>query len=397
MRPTSHRRGATRGRRRDERGLSLVELLVSVTILAIATTVALYVFDNARRSFKAGENVAEMQQAVRIAFDQMVKEIRMAGLNCNPDGNLARPDEPIEAAYATAIVVRGDFDADDPVDATVPELALAGGTFLSVSTGNDEIRAFVLAQQDGAGRVGPDTLSYQADVVEAVRDGDVEDVSIDRVALTHDAPPYTLYRIALDDGGAPQATVFMENVRSLRFRYFDRAGNEVAAVGGGDAPEDRRQRALIRRVEVELDMMTRDPDFGWRDPGDPDGATEHHRKFRLTGDITPRNLGMVGIKDYEIDTQAPSQPDAPQLDVGHCGGLFVSWPPNPPVDQVAFYRLRYGTDPFALDGQRLSGSMETYIGGLANGVQHFVAVQSRPMRCRRTSRSTRKGSPPRRT
>jgi len=356
-------------------GLSLVELLVSMTILAVAATIALVLYDGARQSFKVGENVSEQQQAVRIAFDVVSSDIRQAGFNTNPDGNEARPDEQIEAALDTAIVVRADFDADDPVASHDPEDTLGGpgSAFLTVSTGNDEIRAYVLAKPDGS---SSDTVTFQADVGQTVRDGTLETIDIDGVALVHDDPPYTLYRVTLEDDGTPHWTVLIENVRSMRFHYADRAGNPLIAVGGLDTPGNVQARAAIRRVGLELEALTRDPDLHWSDPSDPDPRTRSYRKFRLAADVTPRNLGLRGIKDFQSDTVAPSAPAAPQLYPGHCGGLYASWPANPPADEVVYYRLRFGVDPGNLVGQRAIDGTQYYLGGLLDGVRYYAALQA---------------------
>ncbi len=365
----------TGGKRQREAGLSLVEVLVSVTILAVAATIALVLYDGARRSFKLGENVAEQQQAVRIAFDLISSDIRMAGFNTNPDGSKTRPDEQIEAAYDMAIVVRADFDARDPVDSHDPEDALAGpgSAFLSVSTGNDEIRAYVLSKPGGT---SGDTLTFQADVAEPVRNGTVETVDIGNVALVHDDPPYTLYRITLDENAAPVRTVLIENVRSMSFRYFDGAGNEIAAVGGSDSPADINARAAIRRIGVEIEALTRDPDLKWVDAQDSNPLTRAFRKFGLNGDITPRNLGMLGIKDFMSDSLPPSMPGNPELFAGHCGGLNITWPANPPEDETAYYRISYGTDPANLGDLRISNSTHYYLGGLQHDTAYFVAIQA---------------------
>ena len=236
-------------RRRRRRGLSLVELLVSVTILAVATTIALVLYDGARQSFKVGENVTEQQQAVRIAFDLVSSDIRLAGFNTNPDGNEARPDEQIEAAFDTAIVVRADFDADDPVG-LARSRGDAGRRRAARSSPSPPAttRSAPTCWPSRTGRAAA-RVTFQADVGQTVRDGTVETVDIDGVALVHDDPPYTLYRVTLDDDGSPHWTVLIENVRSMRFRYFDRAGNPVAAAGraGRRRPRSRRA-AAIRRV-----------------------------------------------------------------------------------------------------------------------------------------------------
>ena len=67
----------------DERGLSLIEVMVATAILAVAIVVALTVYDASRKAFAKGENATEQQAGVRIAFDLMTSQIRMLGLNVN--------------------------------------------------------------------------------------------------------------------------------------------------------------------------------------------------------------------------------------------------------------------------------------------------------------------------
>jgi Tfp pilus assembly protein PilW len=146
--PSATHTVASRSRGR-EAGLTLVELIVSFAVLLVAMAMALAVYDATWDSFKKGETAAEQQQSVRIAVDRIGTDLQMTGFNYNPDGDLNRPDEQIEAAYDTAVVVRADFDASDAGQSTAPEAALAGGAFETVSTGNDEIVVYALAKPDG--------------------------------------------------------------------------------------------------------------------------------------------------------------------------------------------------------------------------------------------------------
>src|SRR6185295_15553236 len=194
-------------------------------------------YDGARRSFKVGDNLTEQQQVVRIALEELSRRLLAAGFNHNPDGDLLRPDEQIEAAYDTAIVVRGDFDADDAVQSADPEQALAAGgsKFLTVSTGNDEIVGFVLAKSDTDPTGSSGQLTFDADVVPEPRDGVVETVTANKVDLAQNDPPYTLYRVRVDRNSATMTREPMiDNVRSLRFTYYDGAGNQFPAPGGAD-------------------------------------------------------------------------------------------------------------------------------------------------------------------
>jgi type II secretory pathway pseudopilin PulG len=354
--------------------MSLVELLVSVAILSLGMIVAMVIYQAARESYKRGENETEQQQVARIAFDLISREVRLAGLNLYPDGDKTRPDEAIEAAFARAIVIRADFDGDEATENLNPELALAGGAYATVSTGNDEIHGFVLAKSlpDGTS-VGPDSFSFDVDVGQAMRDGAVETVSVGNIALNLNDPPYTLYRFGLDNNsgefgsaGFVNRTVLADNIRTMRFRYFDRAGNEISAPGGDDTDAAVAARRAIHRVRIELETLTRNPDPHTKDYG----------RFELVGQVTPRNRGKIRIPDVGSTPFPPGQPDTPDVIPGHCKGLIVDWADNPEHDQVAYYRIRYGTDPFNLDGIASTSGGAYYLSGLDHDTDYTIKIEA---------------------
>jgi len=364
----------------NSRGVGLAEALVAITILALAGTVALVLYNGARKSFKVGDNLTEQQQVVRIAFDEMSRELRQAGLNANPDGDKLRPDEQIELAAATAIVFRADFDSADPTLSLDPEEDLAalasGAKFRTVSTGNDEIVAYVLGNPDSS-----DTMSFEADVLPSVRDGVVEFVDLANMSLAQANPPYTLYRFNIDTAGGGQRVPVIDNVRFLRFTYYDAGGKELTPPGGLDdsAGLARNVRASIRRIGIEIEGLTRDPQVDWEDPLDPvpgPAGRGQYRKFRLAGDVTPRNLGMLGVKDLDASFSPPSTPPPPAVYPGHCDALWVQWAPNPPQDEVARYELRYGIDPDNLGGPAYSLDHDFYLHGLTDAETYYVTVQA---------------------
>jgi prepilin-type N-terminal cleavage/methylation domain-containing protein len=375
----------TRNRSRSgQAGMSMIEVLVALTILVVAFVIALSLYDAARKSFKKGENATEQQQAVRIAFDKLNADLRMAGYNYNPDGDMNRPDEQIEAAYDTAVTIRADFDAEDTDRNTTPETALAtGGAFTTVSTGNDEIVTYVLAKPDGS---SPDTLTFYADL-NSPRNGAVQRVDIPHVALVQDNPPYTLYRVTLSNtDGSPVKTPLVENVRSMTFKYFDQNGVQTNGtfdltsaaedIGGAETAATKAQRAGIRRITLSLVGLTRDPDLGWVDPTDTHAATRSFRKFGLQGDVTPRNLGMKGIKDIMADITPPGKPGAPSLYPGHCGGLYMTWPANASSDGVVSYRVNYGTVSGSPSGQRTSTGTSYFLNTLSDNTVYYVTIQA---------------------
>ena len=294
-----------------EAGLSLIEAMVAMTVLAFAASAIFIFFDDSWREFKRGENAIEVQQTVRAAFDKLGLDVQMAGFNYNPDGDPARPDEQIEAAFDTAIVIRADFDSQDATLAATPENTLTG-SFDVVSTGNDEIVAYVLAKPDGS---STGTLPFFVDVANIPRDGVVESVSIPNVAIVQDDPPYALYRITLNNNPGTMGsdffirTLYAENVQSLTFRYYDDLGIQLNSgfnlgstsddIGGAETAAKRMERERIDRIEVDLVGLTRAPDMIWVDPLDADPDTQAFRKFRLTGDITPRNRNLIGYEDIK--------------------------------------------------------------------------------------------------
>jgi len=276
---------------RSQRGVLLAEILVALALFVLVVAVALTHYEAARRALDKGGALVDLQQSLRAGFDRITDDVRAAGLGTNPDGHPLRPDEGIEVALATAMAIRADLDGHTD-RATDPEHDLArGGPFASVPTGNDEILVYVLAKADGS---SPGTLHFDADVVGVPRDGVVERVTVAHVALMHDDPPYTLYRVTVrpDSTHVVRAPV-IDHVRSLRFTYFDGAGRPLVPPGGADTGAARSARASIRSVRIELEGLTRHEDPRWLDPHDGYPPTRRRRKFRLAGEVAPRNLGLV--------------------------------------------------------------------------------------------------------
>jgi hypothetical protein len=306
-------------------------------------------------------------------------DIRMLGVNVNPDGNVNRPDEQLEGALDHAVILRGDFDANDPATSIAPETALAGAAFPTVSTGNDEIVAYVLSKPDGT---GPDTISFEADVAEPARDGDTEAVSIDNVVLDPTTPPYTLYRVTLNNDsskyGSPAFVVrtpVAENVRDLSFVYYNAAGtftDPSAAIPETVAAKARR--SSLTRVGLSLVGMTRKQDFDYVDASDP--AAPRHRKFELKGDITPRNMRLKGIQDLHTDVTPPTKPATPTLIPGHCKGLLATWAANPISEGVTQYKISWGPSSSIISGSRNVPGSPFFLDGLTNGSTYYVSIKA---------------------
>ncbi|HUF17870.1 MAG TPA: prepilin-type N-terminal cleavage/methylation domain-containing protein [Thermoanaerobaculia bacterium] len=69
-----------------QRGFSLVEVLIAVTIFAVIFIAALMMYDRSTGVFKRGVEAADSQQNTRVAFDRLAADLRMAGFDYDRDG-----------------------------------------------------------------------------------------------------------------------------------------------------------------------------------------------------------------------------------------------------------------------------------------------------------------------
>ncbi|HKS24931.1 MAG TPA: prepilin-type N-terminal cleavage/methylation domain-containing protein [Thermoanaerobaculia bacterium] len=75
-------------RSRRQRGFTLTEVMVASAIMIIVIVGILLLYDRANRVFKTGNESAELQQNVRVAYDRMVADVRMAGFDYKRGGTL---------------------------------------------------------------------------------------------------------------------------------------------------------------------------------------------------------------------------------------------------------------------------------------------------------------------
>lgn len=118
---------------KKERGVTLVELMISLSMFAVIISAMYNMFNFQQKNYSVQDNVAVMQQNVRVGLGYMVKEIRMAGYI--PDGippnklspsNDSLPSSPftangisesVEEATASAITFQADIDSDNITEA----------------------------------------------------------------------------------------------------------------------------------------------------------------------------------------------------------------------------------------------------------------------------------------
>ena len=66
-----------------KKGLTLIELLIALVLSSILIAALYQIFISQQKTYTVQDQVADMQQNIRGAIDQMTREIRMAGYGGN--------------------------------------------------------------------------------------------------------------------------------------------------------------------------------------------------------------------------------------------------------------------------------------------------------------------------
>jgi prepilin-type N-terminal cleavage/methylation domain-containing protein len=90
---------------RGERGLSILEVLVSLTLFGIVMTATAAGFVAPYRAWVSGRNMINEQQNARVVLEWMSRRLRLAGLN-----TAAGTSEFFTSAEQTAVAFRADID-----------------------------------------------------------------------------------------------------------------------------------------------------------------------------------------------------------------------------------------------------------------------------------------------
>ena len=217
----------TRKHIQNDNGFTLVELMVTVFLTAIAVISIYRGYTAFSQAADAQQQVMEMQQNLRIGITRLAADIRRAGVN--------EEDEDIAGFIAA--------------DATSMEFSMdlgSGGVFATDGEDNDG---------DGVEDDDPDAdiAALEAEEEGRVGDGDVDDDG-ERIRYTLVANGTTndLRREVWDADLVPPgygAQTIITNVSALHFVYLDVNGDPTAA------PED------IDTVEITMVVRTTNEDY----------------------------------------------------------------------------------------------------------------------------------------
>lgn len=98
----------------SERGFTLVEMMVGLSLAAIAAAVTFGIFTSTQGSYYQTRNISEAQAEIRVVAGMMTTEFRSLGSNPMQDGGVSF--EPISQALSTGIQFRMDLNGDGFID-----------------------------------------------------------------------------------------------------------------------------------------------------------------------------------------------------------------------------------------------------------------------------------------
>ncbi len=186
----------------SDSGFSLVELLVSFTVMTLLLTGLYTVLVQTQGTFDAQQDAMALLQQARTAVDSLAFELRMAG------SNIDNVPEAVEVASATQVVFAADID---------------GGSILPPCG----------AGYETAAEGGAERITYKVQGTQLLRDVDCWD--------------------GANWNNEYSDQVVVDNLVAAGpvFRFFDENGAELIAGGG---PLSAAQRDALRLIMIDLSL-----------------------------------------------------------------------------------------------------------------------------------------------
>jgi prepilin-type N-terminal cleavage/methylation domain-containing protein len=272
---------------KKDKGVTLIELLIALVISGILIAALYRGFISQQKTYTVQEQVADMQQNVRVAINKMMREMRMAGFGnvrdvlslpggVNGFTNVITPNE-------NQVTVVGGFRQIS----TLASNAIGGQNNITLANATEA------SNFDGAVHRYISIGGLESNTVQA-RAGAV--LTLDQpLRVTHPVgtPTFKIhaitYGIRNDDGvlvlfrdlysntGSSRRETVSENIENLRLQYFDANGNLLGL--------PIADPGIIRMIRVAVTARTRmaDPEFK--------GGDGFRRRI-VTSNIQLRNIGL---------------------------------------------------------------------------------------------------------
>jgi prepilin-type N-terminal cleavage/methylation domain-containing protein len=259
---------------RQKNGLTLIELLIALVLSGILIAALYQLFIRQQKTYTVQDQVADMQQNIRVAIDQMTREIRMAGYggnilaifsNINGFANIITP------ANNSITILLADQVGVLKQNATKGTTQLKATNASVFNTDKKKYLCLNGLNNYLIQSIVTDTITLAASLTE---DHLINEPVYIVKAITYSlglSGGKTVLRRNENTGGSAQPLA--ENMESLQFTYFDAMGNVTSN------PLD------IRMVRVAVTSKTNmsDPEYK--------GGDGYRRRI-LSSNIKVRNMGL---------------------------------------------------------------------------------------------------------
>ncbi len=263
----------------NRKGLTLIELLVALSVSGILVAGVYKTFISQQHTFSVQEQVVDMQQSVRLAINQMTRELRMAGFGGGGAGSWDSTEffkhgaiyglytgvvNPIGGANVTVLegyepLIRTTLS--QPASASSPSpnnrKITVGGDASTIFDQPPNPKIYISVN-------GTEAHHIESVVFDGVNSTDITFAGWDKLVGDHQVkePVYLIaavtYSVGMFDGkpncllrddhlgSGPQPVA--DNIESLQFAYFDKNGNATGV------PAD------IRMIQVTVVAVSDQPD-----------------------------------------------------------------------------------------------------------------------------------------
>jgi prepilin-type N-terminal cleavage/methylation domain-containing protein len=273
-------------RLKEDKGVTLIELLIALVISGVLIAALYRTFIGQQKTYTVQEQVADMQQNVRVAISRMMREIRMAGFGT------------VKMVLPVQFIVSGNnrtfpnvINPDNPSVGSLTVVSAIGGP--ATITGIPSQKKITVSRlTDDQGDRLFDTGNRKYISIGGVESNTITDIQGNTITLNsnlvHNHPTGTpvfpiraiSYQVVIDDDGNPRLKrdenlgggrqPFADNIESFQFRNPD-----------GSVPLNPNSMSLQVSVTARTNMA--DPDYKGEDG---------FRRRTIFSHIQIRNMGI---------------------------------------------------------------------------------------------------------
>jgi len=282
---------------KKEKGVTLIELLIALVISAIIIAGIYRTFIHQQKTYATQDQVADMQQNVRVAINRMMREIRMAGFG-SVQGVLPVTFPGVGRTYPNLINIdlpaAGDLTIVSGIGGNATLLKQPGDSVGAILLGPDQIQVLSLAEFDINSNIDRRYIS-----IGGLESHFITAIDVPNRILTLNTDVGNFYQI----GGPNPTQVYA--IRAISYRIvIDASGRPILRrdenIGGGFQPMADNIEAIEFRnpdgstplnpnsmsLQVAVTARTDRPDPDLQKAGDG------YRRRQFTSLILQRNRGL---------------------------------------------------------------------------------------------------------